>query len=198
MFASGGFIRMKRGVLLAGCRLRTLAAMLALAVTTSAGAQIFRWVDEDGITHYASTPPADIKAARNLKRLADKAPASATRRRPEMAEAVARPAQPDGQELAGKIAELERQLAAERLARQAADAQARLPAPSQPVAQQAVIPYISSLPVIIVAPGRPHDGFPRHHGGGRQPLVTQRHAADMRHPSRDVSNPPAPGRWGVR
>ena len=43
--------------------LRVLVLGLALAFSTGAAAQLYRWVDEDGRVRYGDTPPPGVKAS---------------------------------------------------------------------------------------------------------------------------------------
>jgi hypothetical protein len=50
---------------LRGCAPAIVTALLALIATPAAQAQVYRWVDEDGVTHLSSEkPPAGVKAER--------------------------------------------------------------------------------------------------------------------------------------
>jgi Domain of unknown function (DUF4124) len=48
------------------------AALLAFSAGTAAAAQLYKWVDERGVVNYSNQPPADPKAARNVKAVEDR------------------------------------------------------------------------------------------------------------------------------
>jgi hypothetical protein len=52
--------------------LKLLLASAAIAAAAPAGAQLYKWVDERGVTNYSSQPPADPGSARQLKEVEDR------------------------------------------------------------------------------------------------------------------------------
>jgi hypothetical protein len=88
----------------------SLVAILLAATGGSAYAQIYKWVDETGKTHYSDTAPAGKKPDTVADRISVYAPDSAL---------LARAAAPAGSNpvLSDRMDSLERQLQAERLAR---------------------------------------------------------------------------------
>lgn len=99
-----------------------LAAVLA---AVPAYAELFKWIDERGVTNYSNQPPDDPTAAKKLTTVEDRVSVYT----PDQAllEAVeASRQQRNNRTVAGKIESLERQLEEERRARQyaAADVQA--------------------------------------------------------------------------
>jgi Domain of unknown function (DUF4124) len=117
--------------------------ILLAAASGPAHAQIYKWVDEAGKTHYSDTAPAGAKKADTV---ADKV--SYYTPDPTL---VARDAAPSvNPALADRVDRLERQLQAERAARQ----QVELASYTQAMtSQDAYVPY---YPVPIVAPIRHH------------------------------------------
>lgn len=152
-----------------------ISGALAGLSASMASAQVFRWEDPDGNRHYTDAPPPDRAAVSNFKQLADK-PA-----RIPMPKKLARPKREpaptvtgEDKALAGRIAELERALAAERAARQLIDtqAQASMAAFEQQMAaqQKPAIPYVSGI-VFTPAPDyRPRRGHRPESSCGRAPL----------------------------
>ncbi|MFO7858018.1 MAG: DUF4124 domain-containing protein [Ectothiorhodospiraceae bacterium] len=55
--------------------LRTLVIGLGLALATTASAEIYRWTDDSGETHFGSNPPMDVDAERVEQRM-DSRPAN--------------------------------------------------------------------------------------------------------------------------
>ncbi len=106
---------------------RLSIVLLAMLAGSSGYAQVYKWVDERGVTNYAGEPPADPKVKAKTKVVEDTMsvytpPTSVT-------EAVATSRARRNDPLAEKVDNLERQLDAERRARQhaataAAEAQA--------------------------------------------------------------------------
>ena len=87
------------------------------AATPVLSAQLYKWVDERGVTNYSSQPPADPKAARNLGPVEGNL--SVYSPDPALARAVVAFRQESANRaLAERVDYLERELAAERLARQ--------------------------------------------------------------------------------
>ena len=105
---------------------RTLIRLTIVLVTTLAAApacaQLYRWVDERGVTNYSDQPPADPKAAKKLAPVGDRISIYT----PDKAfmQAVEAFRQKSTQASAERIASLERELEAERWARQRAAAAA--------------------------------------------------------------------------
>ena len=102
-------------------------AVLALLVTAPCHAQVYKWVDERGVTNYSSEPPADPRTKTKVKTVEDTLSVYTPPRAVTQAIEDARDRR--NNPLAGKVDDLERELAAERRARQnaaiaAAEAQA--------------------------------------------------------------------------
>ncbi len=126
-----------------------IAAILLLAAG-GATAQIYKWVDENGVTNYGNKPPAKVAKVQPVtERISVYSPQKA----PEIAQAAPVPM------LANRVEDLERQLAAEREARDyaaRAEASAAQAAYDQCIAQRRVdcdsalytYPY---APVAVVA-----------------------------------------------
>ena len=125
------------------------AMILAAAASAPAHAQIYKWVDDSGRTHYSDNAPAGGK---NIETVADKVSVyttDPTTKAQATASASVNPA------LAERVDSLERQLQAEQLARQ----QVELASYSQAQALQPVyVPY--AVPVRHRRPGvfRPFPG----------------------------------------
>lgn len=96
--------------------------LVAILATAPACAQLYKWVDERGVTNYSNQPPADPKAAKKLLPVEDRISVYT----PDKAftQAVEAARRRSDQALAERISSLERQLEAERLARQYAAAAA--------------------------------------------------------------------------
>ena len=124
-----------------------VSLVILLAAASPAHAQIYKWVDESGKTHYSDKAPAGGKKADTLvDRISVYTPAApAPRAEPAPAATVA---------LADKVDRLERQLAAEQLARQ----QVELAAYAQAQASQAAY-YPYAVPVAVPKHHRRPDGF---------------------------------------
>ncbi|MGH8703757.1 MAG: DUF4124 domain-containing protein [Burkholderiales bacterium] len=95
---------------------RILGAFIAAVLAAPAGAELYKWVDEKGVTNYGSTPPAN---ARNIQKMDESSPRVSTvpGLKPEEIQAGEKRA------LEQKVDQLERDLEAQR--RATADAQAR-------------------------------------------------------------------------
>jgi len=95
---------------------RILATLAAAVLAAPAGAELYKWVDEKGVTNYGSAPPAN---ARNIQKLDDSNPRVSTvpGLKPEEVQAG------ENRALQQKVDSLERDLEAQR--RATADAQAR-------------------------------------------------------------------------
>ena len=119
---------MEGGECLPGMQSRTLIrwmiVLVAAFAAAPASAQIYKWVDERGVTNYSNQPPADPGAVKKLGLVEDRISVYT----PDKALTLAIEAfrQGSNQALAERISSLERQLEAERRARQyeAADAPA--------------------------------------------------------------------------
>jgi hypothetical protein len=129
----------------------TLASIVILlaAASSPAHAQIYKWVDGSGKTHYSDKAPADAK---KVTTVADRVSVYTA---PEMPTAIAQPAAAASAALNDRVDRLERQLYAEQLARQQAE-----------LAAYAQTPEFVYVPVGVAAPGRQHrrDGFRRFPG----------------------------------
>ena len=101
---------------------RILATLAAAVLAAPAGAELYKWVDDKGVTNYGSTPPAN---ARNIQKLDDSNPRVSTvpGLKPEEVQAG------ENRALQQKVDQLERDLEAQR--RATADAQARAAADAQ-------------------------------------------------------------------
>jgi hypothetical protein len=105
-----------------------LAAVTMLgAATPSVSAQLYKWVDERGVTNYSNQPPADPGTVRKLGTVEGNL--SVYSPDPALIQAVAAYRQGNNRGLAERVATLERQLEAERLARQYSAAAVPAPAP---------------------------------------------------------------------
>ena len=103
------------------CTLTRLTVVLvAIFAAAPACAQLYKWVDERGVTNYSNQPPADPKAAKKLRPVEDRISVYTPDR--ALTQAVEAFRQKSNQAAAERIASLERQLEAERLARQQAAA----------------------------------------------------------------------------
>ena len=120
-------------------RIQLVSVLIAILVAAPASAQVYKWVDENGGTNYSSKPPSTGKAAKKFEIVADRisvyTPDRAVTRALE-----AGPQRSDGI-LSNRIDRLERQLEAERQARQyaaAAEASASQAAYDRCVAERRV------------------------------------------------------------
>ncbi len=94
-----------------------ITALAMLACAPSSAAQLYKWVDERGVTNYSNQPPDDPNSARNVGSVEGNL--SVYSPDPALTRAVAAFRQESGNRaLAERVDYLERQLAAERLARQ--------------------------------------------------------------------------------
>jgi uncharacterized protein DUF4124 len=108
--------------------LLTCVAMFGASPALSA--QLYKWVDERGVTNYSNQPPADPKAARNLGPVEGNL--SVYSPDPALARAVVAFRQESGNRaLAERVDYLERELAAERMARQYSPPAVALSVPCQ-------------------------------------------------------------------
>ncbi len=101
---------------------RILGALTVAVLVSPAGAQMYKWVDDKGVTNYGSTPPAN---ARNVQKVDESNPRVSTvpGLKPEEVQAG------ENRALQQKVDSLERDLEAQR--RATADAQARATADAQ-------------------------------------------------------------------
>ncbi len=103
--------------------IRLVATLTAFLVAVPAFPQVYKWVDENGMTNYSGKPPVSVKKGTQLSTVAEKI----TVYTPDKALVQAMQARAQGTDsvLSDRIDRLERQLVAERQARQyAAAAQA--------------------------------------------------------------------------
>lgn len=126
--------------------------LISIVVVLGAGAapafaQIYKWVDDSGRTHYSDKAPP---SARGVGTVADRV---STYTAPEVPMTVAHSPAPANAGLLDRVDRLERQLYAEQLARQ----QAELAAYSQP-------PEVYYVPVGAAPIRNRHDGFRRFPG----------------------------------
>jgi hypothetical protein len=120
-----GFDSMETKGRLSDMPLRTLIGLpVILAIilaAASASAQVYKWVDERGVTNYSNQPPAG-KAAKNVGLVEDRISVYSSDK--TVTASTDAPRQKSDQALADKISSLERQLEEERWARQYASAAA--------------------------------------------------------------------------
>lgn len=90
--------------------------LVAILAAAPACAQLYKWVDGRGVTNYSNQPPADPEAARTLALVEDRLSVYTPDR--ALAQAVEASRKRSDQALAERIDSLERQLEAERRARQ--------------------------------------------------------------------------------
>ena len=122
---------------------------LALVASSCAWGQVYKWADEDGVTHYSSAPPGKDKT--KFKRLDKEAlavPEAKVPKREVPKELVAR-------DLNSKVDTLQQQVVAERQARQAAEAQnqATQAAYAQALIEQQNAHNVSYVPTIPTVSG---------------------------------------------
>jgi hypothetical protein len=133
-----------------------LAAVLIAAVplvTPAPAAQLYKWVDERGVTNYSNEPPADPGAAKKLMPVEGNLSVYSPDR--ALTRAIEADRRDGYRALETRIASLERQLEVERLARQYSVAAAAAPAPCPSgfdcygtvPAYYPVSPVVSSFPV---------------------------------------------------
>ncbi|MEQ8428078.1 MAG: DUF4124 domain-containing protein [Gammaproteobacteria bacterium] len=60
--------------------LQTLVLVLAMSVAFSAQAKMYKWVDEDGVTHYTQTPPPGDIESKTIKPRTGPAPKAADKK----------------------------------------------------------------------------------------------------------------------
>lgn len=149
--------------------IRLLIVLVAILASAPASAQIYKWVDERGVTNYSNQPPTDPDAAKKLAIVEDRisvyTPDKALMRAIEAAR------QGSNQALSERVASLERQLEAERRARQYVSA-AEAPAAYEPCQGGRAIDcsgfysgYYPYFPAYVIAPYRP---LPRNFVQARQ------------------------------
>jgi hypothetical protein len=108
-----------------------IAALAMLASAPSSAAQLYKWVDERGVTNYSNQPPADPNAVSKVQPVEGNL--SVYSPDPALTQAVAAFHQgASDRRLADRVDYLERQLEAERLARQYTAAVAAAPVPCPP------------------------------------------------------------------
>jgi hypothetical protein len=100
--------------------IRLLIALLAILASAPASAQVYKWVDERGVTNYSNQPPTDPKAANKVAIVEEKISVYTPDK--ALMQAVEAARQRSNQGLSERVASLERQLEAERRARQYASA----------------------------------------------------------------------------
>jgi hypothetical protein len=100
--------------------IRLLIALVAILAVAPASAQVYKWVDERGVTNYSNQPPADPTAANKVAIVEDKISVYTPDK--ALMQAVEAARQRSNQGLSERVASLERQLEAERRARQYASA----------------------------------------------------------------------------
>lgn len=98
--------------------IRLLIGLVAILASAPASAQIYKWVDERGVTNYSSQPPAD--AAKTVAVVEDKVSFYTPDK--ALTQAIEAARQGGNQALSERVSSLERQLEAERWARQYASA----------------------------------------------------------------------------
>jgi len=113
-------------------RLHLRAWLIMLFVATfaasAASAELYKWIDERGVVNYSDQPPLDPKAASKLATVEDRI--SVYTPDQALTQAIESRRQQQGNSaLSERIASLERQLEAERRARQTAAAAVAQPAP---------------------------------------------------------------------
>lgn len=122
--------------------------LIAVFATAPASAQVYKWVDERGVTNYSSQPPTDTQSTQKLRTVEDRV--SVYTPDPALTKAVAAfQQQRIDRAYNERISELERQLDAERRAQQYSVAA---------TAQATADPYYSSTyayaPAVAFIPAR--------------------------------------------
>lgn len=142
--------------------MRALNALLvflpAMLAATPPGAQVYKWVDERGVINYSNQLPANPEAANRLGIVEDRVSVYT----PDQALLQAIEAERRGGGTSARIAELERQLDAERRARHVAAA-AAASRPSDPCSMKgidcSILPGTYYTPAVVAA--RPRFFRPR-------------------------------------
>jgi hypothetical protein len=101
--------------------IRLLIALVAILASAPASAQVYKWVDALGVTNYSNDPPADPKAAKKVAIIEDRVSVYTPDK--SLTQAIEADRQRSNQVLSRRIDDLERQLDAERRARQYAAAE---------------------------------------------------------------------------
>lgn len=175
-------------------RIVHMICLLAMALMASpAYAQIYKWVDERGVTNYSGTPPAADAVAAKSTAIADRISVYAPE--PGVQRAIGANAANRERINSDRIATLERQLAAERQYSQqaaTADTRAAQAAYAQCLAERRIDcdsdygydPY-GYAPYGVVAALTVPRHRPRHHavtrpGAGSRPAVRPHSGANMR------------------
>jgi hypothetical protein len=100
--------------------IRLLIALVAILASAPASAQVYKWVDERGVTNYSNQPPTDPKAANKVAIVEGKISVYTPDK--ALTQAIEAARQGSNRALSERISSLERQLEAERRARQYASA----------------------------------------------------------------------------
>lgn len=100
--------------------IRLVATLTAFLVAVPAFPQVYKWVDENGMTNYSGKPPVSVKEGTKLGTVAEKITVYTPDR--ALVQAMQARAQRTDTVLSDRIDRLERQLLAERQARQYAAA----------------------------------------------------------------------------
>ena len=101
--------------------IRLLIALVAILASAPASAQVYKWVDGGGVTNYGNQPPADPKAAKKVEIIEDRVSVYTPDK--SLVQAIEADRQRSNQALSQRVDDLERQLDAERRARQYAAAE---------------------------------------------------------------------------
>lgn len=101
-----------------------IIALTALLATPPVAAQLYKWVDENGVTNYSNQPPANPKAAKNLRPVEDRLSVYSPDEGLTQAIDDARQKSQQRQSQRARIGNLETQLQDERRAREQATAAA--------------------------------------------------------------------------
>jgi hypothetical protein len=140
--------------------IRLLIALVAILAAAPASAQVYKWVDERGVTNYSSQPPTDAakKVAIVEEKISVYTPDKA------LMQAIEAARQGSNRALSERVASLERQLEAERRARQYASA-AAAPAAYDPCLGGRAIDcsgvysgYYPYGPAVVIVPFRHRPG----------------------------------------
>ncbi len=104
-------------------RIRLVSVFSAILIAAPVYAQTYKWIDENGVTNYSANPPATATAAKKFETVADRISVYTPQR--VVAPALGAGSQGGDGLLSSRIDSLQRQLDAERSARQyAAEASA--------------------------------------------------------------------------